>query len=178
VPSACAVLTRVAAQRTSHFVDWLANAQGKESMVVPDETLQQIMEELHRRRVQPTAVTVAVVRDVAKSLKLRRVYDHITQICCRLTGQAPPILRPQIEEVLKLLFHALLAPFEQHKGTRKNMLSYGYVLSKLVTLLGITTDNVPMLQFAVLKGADKLQKQDHIWKKICETLDWEFVSSL
>jgi hypothetical protein len=145
-------------KRTSHFVDWLSNTQGKESMVVSDEIMLQIMREMQRRRVPPERVDMALVRDVVKSLKLRKVYDHITQICCRLTGQPPPILRPQIEEMLKLLFHALLQPFEKHKGSRKNMLSYGYVLSKLVALIGITPDNVPLLQFAVLKGTDKLHK--------------------
>jgi hypothetical protein len=165
-------------KRTSHFVDWLANCQGKERFVISDDVVQAVMKELYNRRVKPEDVNIASVRDVVKSLKLRRVYEHVTQLCCRLTGTPPPILKPQVEEVLKLLFHTLLGPFEQHKGTRKNMLSYGYVLSKLVGLLGITSKNVPLLQFSLLKGVDKLRRQDAIWRCICETLDWQFVPSV
>ncbi len=165
-------------KRTSHFIDWLANCQGKERFVISDDIIDKVMAELHNRRIHPRDVNIAVVRDVVKALKLRRVYEHVTQLCCRLTGKPPPVLKPQVEEVLKLLFHTLLGPFEQHKGTRKNMLSYGYVLSKLVGLLGITSKNVPLLQFSLLKGVDKLQRQDAIWRRICETLDWQFVPSV
>ena len=34
-----------------------------------------------------------------------------------------------------------------------------------------------MLHFSLLKGRDKLDKQDEIFGKICDELDWQFIPS-
>ena len=163
-------------KRLNHYSDWLTNVQGKEPTQVDDATMQQIMNELYKRRITRDAVTVELVRDVVKEMRLRKSYDHVTQICARLRGEPPPRFRPHIEEILKLMFISIQEPFNKFRGTRKNMLSYSYMLQKFTQLLGMT--NIPMLHFSVLKGKDKLAKQDSIFEKVCEYLDWEFIPSI
>ena len=85
-------------------------------------------------------------------------------------------MSPEIEEMCRLMFIAVQPAFEKHcPSDRKNFLSYSYCLFKFLQLLGCQEflDN-----FTLLKGRDKLLKQDAIFSKICEELDWEYVPSL
>ena len=77
------------------------------------------------------------------------------------------------QDKLRLMFHAIQAPFEKHKpANRKNFLSYSFVLYKMVELLG-HDEYLPC--FPLLKSKEKLYIQDRIWEKICEELRWEFI---
>ena len=58
--------------------------------------------------------------------------------------------------------------------TRKNFLSYAYVLHKFCQLLEY--DNL-LSYFPLLKSREKLQQQDEIWKNICKELKWEYIPS-
>ena len=76
----------------------------------------------------------------------------------------------------RLMFIAVQPAFEKHcPKDRKNFLSYSYCLFKFFQLLGL--DDF-LDTFTLLKGRDKLAKQDDIFKKICEELDWDFVPSV
>ena len=66
--------------------------------------------------------------------------------------------------------------FEKHcPPDRKNFLSYSYCLYKFFQLLGY--DDL-LSSFSLLKGKDKLHKQDLIFEKICKDLEWEFLPSV
>lgn len=164
-------------KRVNHFNDWMAQVQARESNSVPNETLDLVMRELLVRRIRRSdEITIPVVRDVLKHLKLRKAYEHVTQIVCRLTGQPPPRLHPHLEECCRIMFIQIQPSFERHKGRRKNMLSYSYTLFKFLQLLGV--EDVPMLHFSLLKSREKLEKQDEIFAKIAKDLDWEFIPSV
>ena len=82
---------------------------------------------------------------------------------------------PELEDALKRMFQSIQAPFERHcPPTRKNFLSYSYVLYKLFELLG---ERSYLPYFPLLKSHEKLYQQDVIWRNICQDLDWQFVSS-
>ena len=71
--------------------------------------------------------------------------------------------------------HHLLLPEKYCPSTRKNFLSYSYVLYKFCQLL----DKDEYLKyFTLLKSREKLHLQDQIWKKICEEVNWEFIQSI
>lgn len=164
-------------KRVNHFNDWLSQIQARESGDIGDDVMRLVMQQLYSRRIRHCSqITVPIVRDILKSLKLRRAYDHVTQITCRLTGEPPPRLHPHLEECCRIMFIQIQPSFEKHKGKRKNMLSYSYTLFKFLQLLGV--ENIPLLHFSLLKGRDKLERQDEIFKKICQDLDWEFVPSI
>uniref|UniRef100_A0A6C0KDT9 Uncharacterized protein n=1 Tax=viral metagenome TaxID=1070528 RepID=A0A6C0KDT9_9ZZZZ len=163
-------------KRVNHFNDWLAQIQARENNAVSDEVLRLVIDELLRRRISsPDEITLPLVRDVLKKLRLRKAYEHVTQIVCRLTGQPSPRLHPHLEECCRIMFIQIQPSFEKHKGNRKNMLSYSYTLFKFLQLLGV--ENVPMLHFQLLRGREKLQVQDVIFAKISAELDWEFIPS-
>lgn len=162
-------------KRMHHFSEWLASIQAKESLEVPQAVLDQVMQRLSDERVQPEDVTVHRVRDILKKLKLRRYYEHVQLITCRITGRLPPRMTPEMEEKIKVCFLAASSAFQRHcPPDRKNMISYQLVLLKLCELLGYR-DFVPY--FMLLKGRDKMTRMEGIWKKICEDLDWTFVAS-
>lgn len=163
-------------KRLNHFLEWLATFQAKESTVVPVEIVNQVMEKLHERHVTTDKITQRKVREVLKTLKSRKSYDHVPQITARITGKLPPRMTPYQEEQMTLMFQAIQAPFEVHRPfDRRNFLSYSYCLYKFCELCG--WDQF-LRCFTLLKGRDKLRKQDSIFQKICKELDWEFLPSI
>jgi hypothetical protein len=164
-------------KRVNHFTEWLASIQAKETLEVPDAVLTTIMTELYNQRIQNTdAVTVHKIRDILKKLKLRKYYEHVQLITCKITGRAPPRMTPEMEEKIKVCFLAASSAFQRHcPAGRKNMISYQLVLLKLCELLGYH-DFLPY--FMLLKGKDKLSRMDAIWAKMCAELDWSFIPSV
>lgn len=164
-------------KRINHFNEWLQQVQAKENFEIPDEIMNKIMEELYRQRITtPQDITQKKVREVLKTLKLRKAYEHVAQITCKLTGVRPLRIPPEAEETCRLMFIAVQPAFEKHcPKDRKNFLSYSYCLYKFFQLLGYDQF---LDSFTLLKGRDKLIKQDEIFKKICEELDWEFLPSV
>lgn len=162
-------------KRANHFLEWLNSIQAKSSFVVPEEVIVQIVYHLARSGIAAaSAVTCENVRMSLKHLRLRAYYEHVCQIACRISGGAPPRFRPEVEERLRLMFLAVQQPFERARGQRKNFLSYSYILMQFLWLLGIDSDTVPRLAFTMLKGPDKLEKQNAIYREICRELDWSF----
>ena len=164
-------------KRINHFNEWLQQVQAKETYEISNDVLQAVMEELHRQRVTCIKeITTKKVREVLKLLKLRKAYEHVAQITSRLTGVHPLRVPPEVEEMCRLMFIAVQPAFEKHCPTdRKNFLSYSYCLFKFFQLLGYDQF---LDSFTLLKGRDKLARQDDIFKKICAELSWEFVPSI
>ena len=164
-------------KRINHFNEWLAQFQGKESTDIPADILEAVSQRLWDERVKETsAVTTHKVRDVLKKLKLRKYYEHVQQITSRITGKSPPRMTPEQEEQCRLMFLAIQGSFERHcPPDRKNFLSYSYILFKFCQLLGYTQY---LHCFSLLKGRDKLLKQDNIFERICIDLDWDFIPSV
>ena len=164
-------------KRINHFSEWLASIQAKETLDIPQSVLDTVMQRLADERITNMEdVTVHKVREILKKMKLRKYYEHVQLITCKLTGRAPPRMTPEMEEKIKVCFLAASSAFQRHcPPDRKNMISYQLVLLKLCELLGYH-EFVPY--FMLLKGKDKLSKMDIIWKKICEDLDWTYIPSV
>jgi ribosomal protein S27AE len=163
-------------KRLNHFNEWLQQIQAKESAEIPNEIIYKVMEELQNQRVKLKDITSAKIREVLKTLKLRKTYEHVAQIKMRITGQTPPRMTADMEELCRLCFIAVQPAFEKHcPPDRKNFLSYSYCLYKFFQLLGYDEF---LDSFTLLKGRDKLTKQDEIFKKICDELDWTFLPSV
>ena len=163
-------------KRGNHFQDWLQNTQGLEAHKVPQQVVDGVMAELYKQRVVCLEdVTTQRVRSILKGMKQRKCYDHVAQITARITGKEPPRLPVEAVELLKLMFSALAGPFQRHAPPdRKNFLSYSFLLSKMLYILGYDElcDTLTLL-----KGQDKIKKMDDVWKKITADLDWPFYSS-
>ena len=168
--------TNFSYKRSNHFQDHVQNFQGKETMRISDPILQKVMEELHRQRVTSVHdITAQRVRSTLKRLRLKN-YEHVAQILARITGRPAPRMSAEVEEMCRLLFKATQPAFEAAKPPeRSNYLSYQYTLYKILQLLG---QNHMLKHFSLLKGRDKLVRQDQMWREICTYNDWEFISTL
>lgn len=166
-------------KRGNHFQEWVNTTMAKQNCEIPQDILENIMKILERDRILPEAITARRIRDILKELKLRKWYEHSMLIACLLTGREPPRMTPEMEEKLKLRFSQIQEPFEifrdQLLPERKNFLSYSYVLFKLCELEGLEDFKQC---FSLLKGRDKLYRQDCLWKEICNYLGWTYTPSI
>lgn len=163
--------------RFSHLCEWLNSIQAKENTDVPEHVIEAVKAEFRkegtitRGDIKPTKV-----RAYLKKLGLAKYYEHQTYIAYMLNGTPPPTFPRELENKFKTMFLTVQAPFERHcPPSRKNFLSYQYVLYKFCELLG---ERKYLKYFKLLKSHTKLHEQDVIWKKICEQLDWEYVPSV
>lgn len=102
--------------------------QAKENFEISDAVLENIMNELYNQRIETKDITAKKVREVLKTLKLRKAYEHVAQITSKLTGSKPLLLPPEAEEMCRLMFIAVQPVFEKHcPKDRKNFLSYSCV---------------------------------------------------
>ena len=161
-------------KRQNHFEEWLKQLQAKESTVVGNDILTEVMRVLQDRKISPERVTHKLVREALKTLKYRNCYDYCSQITSKITGKPPPRLTPEIEEKCRVMFVAMQPYFEKHANGRTNFLSYPYCLYKFFQLLGLDEH---LCCFNLLKGKDKLARMDEIFKKISSELGWEWVPS-
>ena len=161
-------------RRENHFNEWVNQFQAKESTTVPPELIEQLREELRKRRVKNTSeITHRKVREMLKKIHMNKYYEHAPYITTILNGVQPPTMPQALEDRLRLMFGQIQTPFEKHcPANRKNFLSYSYVLYKFCELLG---EDSYLPCFPLLKSKEKLYKHDAIWKKITADLGWEFI---
>jgi len=161
-------------KRENHFNEWISQFQGTESTTIPVDVIEKLRYEFKKQRVNNLReITHPKVRALLKKLKLNKYYEHVPYIASILNGLTPPRMSQGLEEKLRLMFSRIQQPFEQHcPEERKNFLSYSYVLYKFCELLG-KDEFLPC--FPLLKSKDKLRQQDMVWKKITNTLQWEFI---
>ena len=168
-------------KKINHFRDWLRSVQAKESTTISPEIMAQVCQKCVERNINPQDLTPKKVREILKLCRLRKYYENSVLIHSLMTGVQPPRFEPETEARLEQMFMQIAAPFNlavrEVCPERKNFLSYAFVCFKFVQLLP-DVDNSWLQSFALLKGRDKLYKQDQIWKHICGQLGWKFYPSV
>jgi uncharacterized Zn finger protein (UPF0148 family) len=164
-------------KKINHLNEILNQFQAKESTIIPDEVMNDVVLEIKKRRIQNVAeLTEKDMREILKKLNRSKYYEHATHILSRLNGNPPPTITPEIEEKIRAMFQEIQAPFLLYcPDDRTNFLSYSYILFKFFELLELDDYKV---YFPLLKSRDRLIAHDQIWKKICDYLRWEFISSI
>lgn len=164
-------------RRENHFQEWVNCFQAKESTEVPASVVELVAAKCLEMGVPDRKdVKMNNVREALKVLGLSKYYENQQQITTRVSGVPAPSMSPQQEEQVRCMFSAIIPFFEKHKPkNRRNFLSYAYCLYKFCELMGW---NQFLPCFSLLKGPDKLKKQDIIFQKICKDLDWEFIPSV
>jgi uncharacterized Zn finger protein (UPF0148 family) len=164
-------------KKINHLNEILNQFQAKESTIIPDEIMHEVICEIKKRRIQNVAeLTEKDMREILKKLNRSKYYEHATHILSRLNGNPPPTITPEIEEKVRAMFQEIQAPFLLYcPDDRTNFLSYSYILFKFFELLELDEYKV---YFPLLKSRDRLIQHDQIWKKICDYLRWEFVQSV
>lgn len=164
-------------KKINHLNEILNQFQAKESTIIPEEVMNEVICEIKKRRIQNIAqLTDTDMREILKKLNRSKYYEHATHILSRLNGNPPPTITPEIEEKIRAMFQEIQAPFLLYcPDDRTNFLSYSYILYKFFELLELDEYKS---YFSLLKSRDRLIEHDQIWKKICEYLRWEFISSV
>jgi hypothetical protein len=164
-------------KRSNHLNEWISQIQGKETTEIPEEVYDRILMEIRKQRITNMAdITPRKVKEILKTLKINKYYEHTAHIINRLTGVQFPQLSPELEDRLRSMFKQIQTPFLKFAPSkRKNFLSYSYCLHKFIQLLG---EDQYLANFPLLKSREKLHQQDQIWKRICADVGWEFYPSL
>ena len=171
------VLSKVSYQRVSHFREWLASCQGRQS-VGPAvlSVIELVKKEIKKERIADVkTITLAQVRKYLASLRLGRFYEYTPTIYARVTGHDIMKFPPEIESALLKLFEKIQPVFDSIEKNRKNFLSYSFTMNKLLRLLNYDTG---LEFFPLLKSREKLLQQDALWRRICLVLDWPFMASV
>jgi uncharacterized Zn finger protein (UPF0148 family) len=164
-------------KKINHLNEILNQFQAKESTIIPDDVMNEVVLEIRKRRIANIAdLTEEDIRQILKKLNRSKYYEHRAHILSRLNGNPPPTITPEIEEKIRTMFQDIQAPFLLYcPNDRTNFLSYSYILYKFFELLELDEYKI---YFPLLKSRDRLIAHDNIWKKICDYLSWEFISSV
>lgn len=171
-------------QKETHLEDWLRRFQAKENKEIPQDILDKVVLEAHKQRVKDlSTLTELQVKKYLKKLELNDYYDNVISIINRINKRPPFILTQEVESKVKEMFQQIQAPFEKYKDpSRKNMLSYSYLLHHFFLILGLPQFSK---YFFLLKSPEKLRQQDQTFKKIVEELaktdpktPWKFYPSI
>jgi hypothetical protein len=164
-------------KKINHLNEILNQFQAKESTIIPEDVMNEVILELRKRRIDNIAdLSEEDIRQILKKLGRSKYYEHRAHILSRLNGNPPPTITPEIEEKIRAMFQEIQAPFLLYcPDDRTNFLSYSYILYKFFELLELDEYKV---FFPLLKSRDRLIAHDFIWKKICDYLQWEFISSV
>jgi len=164
-------------KKINHLNEILNQFQAKESTIIPEEVMNEVILEIKKRRIDNIAdLSEEDIRQILKKLGRSKYYEHRAHILSRLNGNPPPTITPEIEEKVRAMFQEIQAPFLLYcPNDRTNFLSYSYILYKFFELLDLDEYKV---FFPLLKSRDRLIAHDQIWKKICDYLNWEFIQSV
>jgi uncharacterized Zn finger protein (UPF0148 family) len=164
-------------KKINHLNEILNQFQAKESTIIPEDVMNEVILEIRKRRINNIAdLSEEDIRQILKKLGRSKYYEHRAHILSRLNGNPPPTITPEIEEKIRAMFQEIQAPFLLYcPNDRTNFLSYSYILYKFFELLELDEYKI---YFPLLKSRDRLIAHDQIWKKICDYLRWEFISSV
>lgn len=163
-------------KRLNRFREWLNAFQAKQSPEIDEQIYRDIINELNRKRITDlSTLDRTKMRAILKKLKYNNLYEHIHYIINKLSGLPPPKITRDMEKMFIRMFLMIQEPWMKHKPIdRKNFLSYSFVLHKFCELLEL--DHL-LECFPLHKQLDILMENDSIWKKICNDLNWDFISS-
>lgn len=161
-------------KRLNHFMECINQFQAKENIVIPDNIYEQIKDVFKKRRINNfSKLTLSDVRDVLKSMKMNKYYEHVSFIYSKISGNSPPRLTYAEENKLKSLFKQIDKSFIKFcPKDRSNFFNYNYLLHKLFRLMQM---DKYLEYFPLLKSKEKLMKQEEIWKLVCKDIGLKYL---
>ena len=163
--------------RLNHFKEILSQFQAKETTQIPADVMDKIKKRIKKERIQDlaTEINYEKMREILKKLGFNRYFEHI-QYINSILGIKPPMMSDELQDTLCILFIEIQEPWAIHcPAYRTNFFNCTYTLFQLCVLLD-QTQYLPYIP--MMKDREKQLEQDMVWKKVCETLDWEFVATV
>jgi hypothetical protein len=163
--------------RLNHFKEILSQFQAKETTQIPVDVMDKIKKRIKKERITDlaTEINYEKMREILKKLGFNRYFEHI-QYINSILGIKPPMMSDELQDTLCILFIEIQEPWAIHcPAYRTNFFNCTYTLFQLCVLLD-QTQYLPYIP--MMKDREKQLEQDMVWKKVCETLDWEFVATV
>lgn len=163
--------------RLNHFKEILSQFQAKETTQIPADVIDTIKRRIKKERIQDmaTEINYEKMREILKKLGFNRYFEHI-QYINSILGIKPPVMSDELQDTLCVLFIEIQEPWAIHcPAYRTNFFNCTYTLYQLCVLLD-QTQYLPFIP--MMKDREKQLEQDMIWKKVCDTLDWEFIATV
>ncbi len=162
--------------RLNHFKEILSQFQAKQTTKIPTEVENAIRARIKKERiVDISEINYQRMREILDTLGYNRYFEHI-QFINLMFGIKPPVMSDELQDTLCVLFIEIQEPWIIHcPPDRTNFFNCTYTLYQLCVLLG-QTQYLPFIP--MMKDRDKQREQDMTWKKVCETLDWEYVPTI
>lgn len=163
--------------RLNHFKEILSQFQAKETTQIPIHVIEAIRSRIKKERIQDLVneINYEKMREILKKLGFNRYFEHI-QYINSIFGIKPPVMSDELQDTLCILFIEIQEPWAIHCPIyRTNFFNCTYTLFQLCVLLN-QTQYLPYIP--MMKDREKQLEQDMVWKKVCDTLDWEFVPTV
>ena len=158
-------------KQSNHMWSWILRIQGKEAVDIPEHVLVRLRAEFQKIGVDRRNVTPLKIRAALKHLKLPKYYNHVHTLQHMLFGVQPPQMSDEQEQSIMAMFNDIIEAYSKIKKNsetrRVNMLSYSYLLRKIMEMLGYDEF---LEQLVMLKHRDRLQEQERIWQRICQEI--------
>jgi len=158
-------------RRANHLEAIVEQLTGCTKRDPPPEVEEAVREFIRVHRVDKRRLTPQRVREILKQLKMSSAYRWAAYFSRQLGGRGHLELSREVREKISEMFeqieraYSICAPV-----SRQNMLSYRFVVSKSLQLLGVSGGG----EISQLKSRQKVNELDAVWRKICEINGWKF----
>lgn len=179
-------------QRMNHFNNWLSKLFDNYNITIPQEVVKTVVKHyymnckrigvMNREHIinRIKEITEEEVLHILKSLtkagftQYKQYTIHSSKIVAMITGKEIHLVTVEQKEELRNMFMRCQEPYfkKYSLGVRHNFLHYGYTLYKFCQIKG-WNHLLPM--FPLLKGFDKIDQHETIFKQLCADLNWPFI---
>jgi hypothetical protein len=156
--------------RRHHFKELINQIQGKESTVIPQNIIDQVLMELKKHRIPTNETTKADIRKILKKCSLSKYYEHSAIILSIINPAGIITFTHEIETLLFKMFETIQEPFSIFcPDKRSNLINYNYIFYKFCQILMLEKLGIDYnSHFTLLKCPIKLADHERIWKKIIQ----------
>lgn len=164
-------------KRIGHFDDIIKQIEGQNTKSIPSSLFDDLQEYFNKYSfIDKMKLTISELQEILKKLNYSTQYENIYFIFEKITGRPSIRFKEETKMLLREMFKQIQLPYEKHRPhTRTNFINYSYVFIKFLMLIG---DTEPLVHFSLLKDRNKLYETELMWKKICNELDWPFISCM
>lgn len=166
-------------KRLTHFREYLEFINNQD---IPIDILDIIKSKLHQNILENN-LTYQIdslslrkkIKIIMKSLKMNKYYEYIPHITNILSDSHYLFMSTELQNELCESYKSILNTWCNIEGSRKSMLSYKYIIHKLLEQR--EKDNIYTEFISSGLHGDKLLIHDNVWYQICIMNNWTFISS-
>jgi predicted nucleic acid-binding OB-fold protein len=167
-------------KRSNHCSELLNQSQGKESTIIEQELLDEIVQGLYTIGIEDlTTITKSNIKEVLSNIGKSNKAEHAVYIINKINGIPVDTIPHELNEIVKIMFSMAETAWLIHKDPkRKNFMNTNYVFYKIFEML----EEYKLASKWSLISDEKLAEHDELWEKICnhwgEDRGWYFIPTI